>query len=472
MVYRLLIADDEALEREGLEFIVERMMPGMFQIMHAENGRLAIQRAEQFRPHIVLMDIKMPGIEGLEALRQMKEKQPELKMVLVTAYDFFSYAQQAVSLGVKEYLLKPAKRDQVVAVLQRLVRELEQEGERRDEELRREEKLLQLLPLAESELAVLLMSGGVVETELERIAELVELEAADGAAFAVLADAGADARRLALLLRRWANAARLRCLVSPVVGGHAAVFVLGGGASTGGAAADDGGGGFGGGRGAAAVSAGALQPEELAQRASAFLAEQLGVAVRAAAGPVQAGLDGLRRSYRAAAAGLGVSLGAAGEPVPPLGAEGRGGGDGGGSGAAVRAGGGTGGAGTAGAAGAAGAGAAEPTGHAAGAVERAKAWIAEHYREELSMEQAAEYVSLSPFYFSKLFKQHVGETFIDYVTRLRINRAKELIAGDPELSLKEICFEVGYHDPNYFSRVFKKVTGMSPTDFRADLQQR
>jgi two-component system response regulator YesN len=397
-------------------------------------------------------------------------------MVLVTAYDYFSYAQQAVSLGVKEYLLKPAKRDQVVALLRRLVEELEREGRQRDEELQREEKLAQLRPLVESELAILLMSGGVLDTELERIAELLELDVGAGAAIGFLAAGEVDRQRFAHALRRYCEA-RARCIVSPVVGRHAAVFVLSGGAAgesaAGGAAAGAGtergpgedavsgaasnsGGGTGvadaerrepsedagsgavsngGGEAAwaeraawaSAAAAGAVRPEELAQRVQAFLAEQLGVAVRAAAGPAEHGLAGLRRSYRAAAGQLGVSLGAAGETEPPP--------------------------------------------QALGAIERARAWIAERYREELSMEQAAEHVNLSPFYFSKLFKQHVGETFIDYVTRLRIDRAKELIAGDGELSLKEVCYEVGYNDPNYFSRVFKKVTGLSPTEYRA-LQQR
>ncbi|WP_156158182.1 helix-turn-helix transcriptional regulator, partial [Gordoniibacillus kamchatkensis] len=190
--------------------------------------------------------------------------------------------------------------------------------------------------------------------------------------------------------------------------------------------------------GAAAGSAGAA--------AAALLAEQLGVPVRAAAGPMGHGPGGLRRSYREAAARLGVSLGAAGSAEPPPerpAGDARGEGGGG-----------------------------EQAPQALGAIERARLWIAARYREELSMEQAAEHVNLSPFYFSKLFKQHVGETFIDYVTRLRIDRAKELIArAGVELSLKEVCFEVGYHDPNYFSRVFKKVTGMSPTEYRAFVQR-
>lgn len=450
-MYRLLIADDEALEREGLEFIIERMMPGRFQIVHAENGRLAIQRAEQLRPHIVMMDIKMPGIEGLEALRQMKEKQPELKMVLVTAYDYFSYAQQAVTLGVKEYILKPAKRDQVVDVLRRLVGELDAEAAKREEELKREEKLSQLQPRAASELALLLMTGAVADTELGRIAELLELDLGAGAALVFAAEDGVDRVRFAAALRRFVETLRLRGIVSPVVGRQAAVFVLLPGAERSGSDGEDGedggseGAAPGAGRGGGEAAAGLLRPEELALRAGAMLAAQLGVAVRAAAGPALHGPGGLRQSYREAAARLGAGVGAAGTAeLPPEWLD----------------------------AGAREAGGAEPPPQALGAIERAKSWIAARYREELSMEQAAEHVNLSPFYFSKLFKQHVGETFIDYVTRLRIDRAKELIALEGgELSLKEVCFEVGYHDPNYFSRVFKKVTGMSPTEYRA-FQQR
>ncbi len=78
-MYRILIADDETLEREGIEWIINRMMPDTFEIIHAENGRTAIQKAEEYRPHIVLMDIKMPGIQGLEALKEIKARNPHVK---------------------------------------------------------------------------------------------------------------------------------------------------------------------------------------------------------------------------------------------------------------------------------------------------------------------------------------------------------------------------------------------------------
>lgn len=74
-------------------------------------------------------------------------------------------------------------------------------------------------------------------------------------------------------------------------------------------------------------------------------------------------------------------------------------------------------------------------------------------------------MDLSPYYFSKLFKDEAGCNFVEYVTNLRIRKAKELLVGNDK-SMKEICGAVGYSDPNYFSRIFKKNTGMTPTEFR------
>ncbi len=101
-------------------------------------------------------------------------------------------------------------------------------------------------------------------------------------------------------------------------------------------------------------------------------------------------------------------------------------------------------------------------------LDSAITFIQEKFHEELSLEDVAEHVHLNPYYFSKVFKQQTGETFIDYVTRLRIERAKECIR-DGQFSLKEVCYLVGYKDPNYFSRVFKKVTGVTPTEYRSQL---
>src|SRR5699024_2579700 len=93
------------------------------------------------------------------------------------------------------------------------------------------------------------------------------------------------------------------------------------------------------------------------------------------------------------------------------------------------------------------------------------AYLSAHYDQDVTLEDVASSVDLSPNYFSNLFKQEFGETFIDYLTKLRLNKARELIREN-RYSLKEISFMVGYKDPNYFSRVFKKYDGQSPRQFQ------
>jgi two-component system response regulator YesN len=101
-------------------------------------------------------------------------------------------------------------------------------------------------------------------------------------------------------------------------------------------------------------------------------------------------------------------------------------------------------------------------------VERAKAFIEERYNRDISLDDVSREVDISPYYFSKLFKEETGENFIEYLTSVRIGRAKQLIAGS-DMSMKEICTEVGYSDPNYFSRIFKKNVGVTPTEYKESI---
>jgi two-component system, response regulator YesN len=99
------------------------------------------------------------------------------------------------------------------------------------------------------------------------------------------------------------------------------------------------------------------------------------------------------------------------------------------------------------------------------AVAKGKQYIRDHFAEEITLERAAREVSLTPYYFSKIFSRVAGECLVDYLTRVRVEQAKRLLT-DPAVSIKEASFAVGYNDPNYFSRVFKKVTGQTPTEYR------
>jgi two-component system response regulator YesN len=97
-------------------------------------------------------------------------------------------------------------------------------------------------------------------------------------------------------------------------------------------------------------------------------------------------------------------------------------------------------------------------------VQATKEYLEAHYTEEISLEDVAEYVNISPQYFSKLIKKHTGFNFIDWLSMLRVNKAKELLTNS-NLTVKEVCYMVGYKDPNYFSRIFKKKIGLTPSEY-------
>ena len=101
-------------------------------------------------------------------------------------------------------------------------------------------------------------------------------------------------------------------------------------------------------------------------------------------------------------------------------------------------------------------------------IARAKAYIEEHQAENLRLKEVAAAVNTSSFYFCKMFKKATGLNFTDYVSRIRIEKAKNL-ALNPNLRISEIAFEVGFQSLTHFNRVFKRVTGLSPTEFRAQL---
>lgn len=101
-------------------------------------------------------------------------------------------------------------------------------------------------------------------------------------------------------------------------------------------------------------------------------------------------------------------------------------------------------------------------------IMKAKEYIREHQSEDLSLGQVARAVNTSTYYFCKVFKKVTKINFTDYVSRVRIEKAKNL-ALNPNLRISEIAFEVGFQSLTHFNRVFKKITGMSPTQYRAQL---
>lgn len=507
---KVLIVDDEQLEREGLRAILRKHMPGL-SIALARNGTEAVAMAEAFGPDLVLMDIKMPGLSGLEALARIQRNLPDVQFVMVTAYDEFSFAREALKYGVKDYLLKPSRSAEIVETVSRVLREIGEERTLRATRLQESRAFHRMMPVLEADIVAQLLHDHSHEIDAAELAEwlggqpdmagfvmVLALEAGDEAAagpfHAALRErvreqaagwVGAlSGRQIPLVLFREsglshrAQAASLMQRLLALQRQYDGLRLFAG-------------------IGSPYPSLGQIrQSYQEALIASADASPSCRYRFYEDL-PAKPGLpakfpdkaaetvfldhirtgrwDEVRETVLACADGWekhGVPLMHAAqrllemlwlisrvlaetglETVPStfsfrmtdyraLRTEAECELD-----KLVRA-------------------AAEHDRRMESrVVERIKRRILQHSHEDLSLEQIAEAEGMSPFYLSRLFKEETGVNYIDFLTACRMEKARVLMA-DPAKSLKQIAFEVGYHDPNYFSRVFKKVTGHSPRDYR------
>lgn len=104
-------------------------------------------------------------------------------------------------------------------------------------------------------------------------------------------------------------------------------------------------------------------------------------------------------------------------------------------------------------------------------VQQIMKYMENHYKEKISLDQIAENMYLSPFYISKLFKSETGDTPINYLISLRMEKAKELLDQNSTLSIQEVAAAVGYEDAYHFSKLFKKFYGLSPLYYKARIEK-
>ena len=116
---KILVADDEGYEREILAEILDKRFGREAEVRMVDNGRLAVDAAALWAADVALMDIEMPGINGIDAAKQILTQCPACKIIFVTAYSLFTYAHEAVRLGACDYLLKPVTPDDVERAVRR-----------------------------------------------------------------------------------------------------------------------------------------------------------------------------------------------------------------------------------------------------------------------------------------------------------------------------------------------------------------
>lgn len=111
---KVLIADDDKAIQESLELILS----DKYQISIANDGEEALNKAKSIQPDIVLLDIKMPRANGLQALKNLKQLSPNLAVIIITGYNSVEIAVEAIKLGALDYILKPFSKDQILKAVE------------------------------------------------------------------------------------------------------------------------------------------------------------------------------------------------------------------------------------------------------------------------------------------------------------------------------------------------------------------
>ncbi|MCD8361890.1 MAG: response regulator [Lachnospiraceae bacterium] len=528
-MYRVILADDEGIVLDSLQMIIEKHFPDQCEIETARTGRAVIELSERLSPDIIFMDIQMPGINGMEAIREIRKNNPAVEFIILSAYDKFDYAKEAINLGVLEYLNKPFSSAVIVEVLERAMHSIDSKRRKRSENLLIKEKMETVAPIIENGfiyamlfqeystedtenyklllnlkaeygcMLVFVMGddqkgshmtnavGAGVRTQMNytRVRELIKETFPDSIVGSVLSNripvflpmektrigyeeriAMIDTcRELARRLKRSMDIAfrigigQIRSLGESMESYEGALKALA--SSTGSVAhVDD-------------LPIQCRYDEEYPIELERRLFEELKKGAvedcERSAGEyfdwmlanydeqdenvrlkilefvlwaeheayMNAGLDyhfSDRGNYLELVTGAEKNsdlrewfVGKFGDASRKM--------------------------------------SAKNTVRENQLVARAKSYIQENFQKDLSLDEMSKELDISPYYFSKLFKEETGSNFVEYVTSLRIERAKKLLV-DETLSMKEICAQIGYSDPNYFSRIFKKNTGVTPTEFR------
>jgi two-component system response regulator YesN len=164
-MYKLLLVEDEDLVRNGIKRFVPFNELNIVEIYEAASGDEGLRIFQEQLPDLVLLDINMPRMNGLDFAARIKALKPEVKIAVITGYDYYDYAVTALKIGIDDYVLKPVSRKDVFEVLSKLVNKLKNEGQ--------QSELLTLLKDLQSRTEVTLPTREP-EGEKQHVAQVIE----------------------------------------------------------------------------------------------------------------------------------------------------------------------------------------------------------------------------------------------------------------------------------------------------------
>lgn len=524
-MFKIMLADDEGIVIDSLKFIIQKEFGDECRIEYAKTGRNVIELAETFHPDIAIMDIQMPGINGIDAMREIRKNNDNIIFIVMSAYDKFDYAQEAIKLGAIEYITKPMEKNRMISALKKAMDIVTKEKKRRSNDLLVKEKLETIVPILENGLIYNLLFHEYFDEDIQNYKTMLDLDSEYGYMMVLVSGDSKEGNHMTNALgssvKLQQNYKEIReylklyfnAIVGSVMGNKIAVLVP-------------------------------FKEKEMdyykrvdiietARDLAHKISQRTDIAFRIGIGKVNE-INKLEESYKEAVNALQITTNtvahAADLPLSceysdnyPIDLEKRlfdeiekGRTDASISAAkdffewiktkdimdarlkviefSLRA---------------------EQIAYESGGmtynlsdrhdylptimkienmdglwewlkdrivfscgnisnkktessndvIESSKQYIEKNFTKNISLDDISEKVNISSYYLSRIFKEGTGENFIDYLTRLRIEKAKELLSTT-QYSMKEICMMSGYSDPNYFSKSFKKNVGVTPTEYR------
>ncbi|MFR8530472.1 MAG: response regulator [Anaeromassilibacillus sp.] len=235
-MYRVLLVDDEPIALDSLEYMLRKNRKDIEVVGKARSGRDAVEKAYNARPDIVLMDINMPGINGLEAIRRIKETNSSAQFIITTAFDYFDYAVEAMELQATEYLLKPIREAKLLEVMEKVTARVDARREQLRKELEIKEKFEIIVPMMETGFINALCMFEDSEEELQRYHYLLGITGKGGYVMIIAfedKDSGGGNNRVGAGVRGQALYSRYRevlkatcsCIVGPIMLNRVVVYI-------------------------------------------------------------------------------------------------------------------------------------------------------------------------------------------------------------------------------------------------------
>ena len=518
-MYNILLTDDEQIVVDSLTMILNKNFEGQITLFSASSGTKALEIARQAAIDIIFMDIHMPGMNGLETISLIKQVNPNIVIIILSAYDQFQYAQEAINLGAFKYLTKPVNRNLIAQTAREAMNAVDSARGKLTDSIELRQKLSVVSTMVESDF----IYSCVFNNKGTDFSEYLNYFGIEGLPyfFACLeiSEVPNEKRYDAYVKVRDVLGAKCRCVTGSFMGDRIGVFF---------------------------PLAKNEDPRELIKEIYTLLSMKISAKIKIGASETERDIQKAQAAYNAAAACLskiedcGTAFSAGGQESAAKGRD-----KDAQSGlaqkaaskllAAVKAG---------------NFGAAEglakdyldilfgayegqndkikgslfetlvkersaakeanpnfkdeaaaedfsffasaqgrdelekyfrsrsvecaslaalgTSGGENPIAQKARQYVDSHLADLPSLEGLAEILGVSPFYLSKIFKEAAGETYINYVTSARLEKAKKLLA-DGALIIKEISASVGYGDQNYFSKLFRQKYGETPSEFRARL---